>query len=275
MNLTITQAFQSLHSAGFFSIRSGIKLDSLGSITLPTGVKETEWFKIDNNPGRQTEDRVSNKSGTRSFMPASQECCELFAVIAGALKDCGLCNSHHDIELSRGASWVRSKSGPRLNPLTQQTLHFDYDTSAVADRLQLPMSLFVYFQETKLFIVDTEYTFGAGDILLLLGDCPHAGSAWTSATPNFRLFSFLPTKKCTPTWESGYKDEHAWKFYPNTVESLAENLHELTHPQSSLFEIQKYLEHSFCAHLGRFFKFHPYSWYNGLQTICYQGVSFT
>ncbi len=108
----------------------------------------------------------------------------LFEQIANALKDCGLANSHHDISLSRGASWVRSKCAKRGGVLTQQTLHFDCDTTAVKyDRLQLPMSLFVYFQATKLFVIDTEQDFEAGDILLLLGDCPHAGSGTIESFP--------------------------------------------------------------------------------------------
>jgi len=119
----------------------------------------------------------------------------LFEQIANALKDCGLANSHHDISLSRDASSVRSKCAKRGGVLTQQTLHFDYDTTAVKyDRLQLPMSLFVYFQATKLFVIDTEQDFEAEDILLLLGDCPHASSRWTSSQMNLRLFCFLTTK---------------------------------------------------------------------------------
>ena len=124
----------------------------------------------------------------------------LFEQIANALKDCGLANSHHDISLSRGASWVRSKCGRGGSALGQQALHFDYDTTAVGfDRLQLPMSLFVYFQATNLHIIDTEQNFDAGDILLLLGDCPHAGSRWTATKNELPVVLLPPNKKLLAT----------------------------------------------------------------------------
>ena len=152
----IIQAFQSLHSHGFLKIQSGVDVSGL---PLPTSVKESgnhaplaraivdpsllDWFTIDKNTGEtlQTGVHPPRKQGTRSFMPASADCFRLFRQIEVALKDCGLANSHHDINLSRGASWVRSKSIPSRG-LPQQTIHFDYDTTRVGyDRLQLPMSL--------------------------------------------------------------------------------------------------------------------------------------
>jgi hypothetical protein len=211
-------------------------------------------------------------------MPASEECFGLFRLIADTLKDCGLANSHHDIDLSRGASWVRSKCGPKQLPLRQQTIHFDYDTTKVGDhRLQLPMSIFIYCQDTNLIIIDKEYEFSAGDILLLLGDCPHAGSQWNKKEVNLRLFCFLPTAKCLPTWESGYRDAaNVWRYHRNTVHSDGvsfQDLNDQTDPLSSLFNLESYKAHTFCATLAKFFRFHTLSWYNGLQTIAYQGRS--
>jgi hypothetical protein len=207
-------------------------------------------------------------------MPASEECFDLFKEITKALQNCGLANSHHDISLSRGASWVRSKCGRGGSALGQQTLHFDYDTTAVGfDRLQLPMSLFVYFQATNLHIIDTEQNFDAGDILLLLGDCPHAGSRWTSTKTNFRLFCFLPTKSCLPLWESGYRhqDTGVWTFYPDSVIVNREDLRDITNPLSADFDLATYNAHAFCSHTGQYCAFKARSWYMGLQTICYNG----
>jgi len=211
-------------------------------------------------------------------MPASPECFSLFQQITTALQDCGLANSHHDINLSRGASWVRSKCGKK-GPLKQQNGHFDYDTTAVRyDRLQLPMSIFIYFQETKLIIKDTECEFSAGDILLLLGDCPHAGSNWQDKQVNLRLFCFLPTNTCLPVWESGHHDidANAWKYYPFTVPSDItdrEALIDTTIPGSESFSLDAYNAHAFCSAQGKFFKFDVRSWYNGLQTIVYNSRS--
>ena len=208
-------------------------------------------------------------------MPASPDCFSLFEQITNSLQDCGLANSHHDITLSRGASWVRSKCAKNGGGLTQQTLHFDYDTTAVGyDRLQLPMSLFVYFQATKLFIIDTEQDFEAGDILLLLGDGPHAGSRWTMIQMNLRLFCFLPTKKCLPIWESGFYAvigaSREWRTYPDTNPADGENLCAVTNPQSDDFKLEIYNAHAFCSLTGKYFTFNQRSWYMGLQTICYR-----
>jgi len=163
----IIQAFQSLHSHGFLKIQSGVDVSGL---PLPTSVKESgnhaplaraivdpsllDWFTIDKNPREtlQTGVHLPRKQGTRSFMPASADCFRLFRQIEVALKDCGLANSHHDINLSRGASWVRSKSIPSRG-LPQQTIHFDYDTTRVGyDRLQLPMSLRFTHQPSSLLM---------------------------------------------------------------------------------------------------------------------------
>ena len=68
-------------------------------------------------------------------------------------------------------------------------MHFDYDTTRVGyDRLQLPMYIFVYFQEKRPVIDGSEREFAAGDILIFLGDCPHAGSAWINKMAKYRLF---------------------------------------------------------------------------------------
>jgi hypothetical protein len=236
----------------------------------------SEWFKIDNNPTstkQSGQHDLQSSKASRSFMPASQECFLVFSRLVEALKDCGLSNSHHDIHLSRGASWIRSKRGSQYNPLPQQTLHLDFDTTSITDRLQLPMSLFIYLQDTNLFIVDTVHQFSAGDIVLLLGDCPHAGGEWASSKVNYRLFCFLPTKKCRPTWESGCTDSMGkWRYHPNTSRSTMEDLRDTTDPLSDAFDLNKYLEHTFCAVHGVFFEFNVTSWYHGLQTICYQGI---
>ncbi len=250
--------------------------------TLPTPLARatfntnlSEWFTIDNNPAQAQVPAM--KQGSRSFMPASPECFILFQEITNALQNCGLANSHHDISLSRGASWVRSKCAKGGGMLTQQTLHFDYDTTAVKyDRLQIPMSIFVYFQATTLIVIDTEQNFEAGDILLLLGDCPHAGSRWTTAAQmNLRLFCFLPTKKCLPIWESGFYsgtgDSRQYRTYPDTNPADGEDLCALTNPQSDKFDLAAYNAHAFCSHTGKYFSFNQRSWYSGLQTICYNG----
>ena len=290
----IIQAFQSLHSHGFLKIQSGVDVSGL---PLPTSVKESgkhaplaraivnsslsDWFTIDNNPGGNLQIGVDNprrRQGTRSFMPASADCFSLFQQIEGALKDCGLANSHHNINLSRGASWVRSKSISGSG-LTQQTEHFDYDTTKVShDRLQLPFSIFVYFQETSLVIGGSEQKFAAGDILIFLGDCPHAGSAWKNEKANYRLFCFLPTNRCLPSWESGYKNflTNTWQYYPKTVEIEDRDAKELcdqTDPSSAGFNLDTYNAYAYCCVLGKFFAFNVQSWYNGLQTICYSGQS--
>jgi hypothetical protein len=75
------------------------------------------------------------------------------------------------------------------------------------DQLQLPMSIFVYFQETPLTIERKDLQFSRGDIVIFLGDCVHAGGAWHQDQANCRLFCYLPTKQCTPSWLSLVENE--------------------------------------------------------------------
>ena len=151
-------------------------------------------------------------AGLRSFKPANQDCFDLFGEIFDALKNCGLANDYHDLRLARGASWVRSTKGT-----VKQTEHLDFSAEVhfpphfnnlshrrqgLYDQLQMPMSIFVYLQDSPLVIEHTEYVFHRGDIIIFLGDCVHAGGAWNEEKPNHRLFCYLPSKYCTQSWSS-------------------------------------------------------------------------
>ncbi len=68
------------------------------------------------------------------------------------------------------------------------------------EQLQMPMCIFVYFQETPLTIKGSDLLFNRGDIVIFLGDGIHAGGAWNNELANYRLFRYLPTKQCTQSW---------------------------------------------------------------------------
>ena len=75
------------------------------------------------------------------------------------------------------------------------------------EQLKIPMSIFVYFQETPLTIEGRDLLFNRGDIVIILGDCIHAGGAWNTDLANYRLFCYLPTKQCTQSWSSLVENE--------------------------------------------------------------------
>lgn len=86
----------------------------------------------------------------------------------------------------------------------------------------MPMSIFVYFQDTPLTIEGTDLRFSRGDIVIFLGDCIHAGGAWNHDLANYRLFCYLPTKQCTQSWSSLVENEQG-KDTPVTLRAQLAN----------------------------------------------------
>jgi hypothetical protein len=175
------------------------------------------WHTIRNIPSKQRGDRQQKGAGLRSFKPANQECFDLFGEIFVALKNCGLANEYHDIRLARGASWVRSTKGTvkqtehldfmaevRVSPhsILSPISYLSHRRQGLLNQLQMPMSIFVYLQDSPLSIERNEFVFHRGDIIIFLGDCVHAGGAWLEEMPNHRLFCYLPSKYCTQSWSS-------------------------------------------------------------------------
>jgi hypothetical protein len=113
-------------------------------------------------------------------------------------------------------------------------------------------------------------TFDPGDMLIMLGDVNHAGSAWNYDDPNVRLFCYLPSASALPTWDS--VDAAGTVLFPLLTEveddeSKDDSLRNLTSPTHPRFSQDSFDRHLFCSQTGKFFKFDTVAYYKGLQTI--------
>ena len=113
--------------------------------------------------------------------------------------------------------------------------------------------------------------FYSGDMLIMLGDTNHAGCAWDSDVPNVRLFCYLPSVFCLPTWASVV--EGSSKLLPGLVhvpennESNDNALKHSTSPSHPNFRQDSFDQHLYCSDTDKFFKFQVAHYYKGLQTI--------
>jgi hypothetical protein len=81
------------------------------------------------------------------YKPASEVVFEAFKEAVAELKNQGLANSNHDIDLARGASVLRSSQ-----TISRQSRHTDFETSACRHRLEIPGSMFIFTQVLRLLI---------------------------------------------------------------------------------------------------------------------------
>ncbi len=125
--------------------------------------------------------------------------------------------------------------------------------------------------DSLLYLAGTLEHFAAGDVLIMLGDCIHGGSAWESDDPNFRLFCYLPSKSCLPIWESVVtRDDGTESLLPRLTkvsEEHSENLRHSTSPTDSKFVMDTFNKYLYCSKKDEFFNFDEPSYYQGLQTI--------
>jgi hypothetical protein len=82
------------------------------------------------------------------YKPASEVVFEAFKQAVDELKNQGLANSNHVIDLARGASVLRSSHN-----ISRQSRHTDFETSACRHRLELPGSMFIFTQVLRLLIL--------------------------------------------------------------------------------------------------------------------------
>jgi hypothetical protein len=120
----------------------------------------------------------------------------------------------------------------------------------------------------------TIQNFYSGDMLIMLGDTNHAGCAWDSDVPNVRLFCYLPSVFCLPTWASVVEDVRgSSKLLPGLVHVPENNqsndnaLKHLTSPSHLDFSQDSFDKHLYCSDSDKFFKFQVEHYYKGLQTI--------
>jgi hypothetical protein len=117
-------------------------------------------------------------------------------------------------------------------------------------------------------LAGTVQTFDAGDMLIMLGDVNHAGVAWDNVQPNIRLFCYLPTAYCLPTWDSvNATGEVMFCSLEEVPDDGTNCLRNLTSPTHARFNQDSFDKHLFCSQTGKFFKFDSVAYYEGLQTI--------
>jgi hypothetical protein len=125
--------------------------------------------------------------------------------------------------------------------------------------------------DSLLYLAGTLQDFAAGDVLIMLGDCIHGGSAWDFDEPNFRLFCYLPSDYCLPIWESVVsKDSGKESLLPRLTkvsETDYETLIHSTSPKDPGFNMETFNKYLYCSKNDEFFYFDEPSYYQGLQTI--------
>lgn len=111
------------------------------------------------------------------------------------------------------------------------------------------------------------HPFNAGDVVAFSGDCHHSGAANEHAEPNYRLFSYVPTRGIDVPWNIDHCSTNIRRAAEVVTDAaLHEYLHRKTNPSDGEFDDNVFKDWLYDWATGKFYKFTVPVWLEGLDT---------
>jgi hypothetical protein len=227
---------------------------------LHTAAQHAEYTKIFNKFGKKSDSR-------RAAAKAGELGNHVMKEVLGFLKTVLIAGTSHEIEMARGASFLRSL--PRVG---QQDRHTDFDFQDFVvfpwfSRCK-PFSIWIPLsKKSSLVLGGKETIYSAGDVVVFAGDCHHSGAANRSSDVNYRLFCYVPTREFDVPWafsqcDPGVQDQ-AVKV---DDEQEVKRLNEVTNPVNKKFAPAEHVKYLYNKGTATFYHFSVPLWIGGLDS---------
>ena len=241
-----------------FCVFKNLVQDDTVSLLLKSA-KAAEYHQIFNKFKAKTSDRRAAKACDLGNLVVAQ--------ILTFCQDCLIAGDSHILLMGRGASFLKSLPG-----CSAQDTHMDFDFESLRPppgfRRRKPLSIWVALQPNSCLHLDGKpHPFNAGDVVVFSGDCHHSGAANEHAEPNYRLFSYVPTRGIDVPWDINHCSTNVRRAAVVVTDAaLHEYLHRRTNPLDGEFDDNVFKDWLYDWATGKFYKFTVPVWLEGLDT---------